>query len=80
MMKKKKDIAHLSESEKKKLKVEELSSSLEKAIGCFERSKLVKRTLPPHIYKKFIENKKIECKNFNKCVTDYEIKNYFGIL
>ncbi|HEC86443.1 MAG TPA: hypothetical protein ENI49_01010, partial [Thermoplasmatales archaeon] len=43
-------------------------------------SNLVKQTLTEHIYRKFIENKKIECKNFNKHVTDYEIENYFGVL
>jgi len=36
--------------------------------------------LPGHIYEKFIENKKIECMDFNRAVTDYEIRNYFGIL
>ena len=67
-------------SEKERLDIEKLSPSLEKAIDFFEKSKLVKETLPQHIYKKFIENKRIECDNFNKTVTDYEIKNYFSIL
>jgi len=76
-----KDAFHLSESEKKKLNVkEELSPSLEKAVEYFEKSKLVKQALPKNIYQKFIENKKIECRNFNRAVTDYEIKNYFGML
>ena len=74
------DMFHISESEKKGLKIEELSSFLEKALELFEKSELVKQALPNHIYHKFIENKKTECKNFNKHVTDYEIKNYFGIL
>jgi len=74
------DVFHLSESEREKLNIEELSPSLEKALDFFEKSRLVKETLPSHIYQKFLENKKIECKNFNRAVTDYEIKNYFGIL
>lgn len=74
------DVFHLSESEKSKLKIEELCPSLEKAIEMFEGSKLVKEVLPRHIYQKLIENKKTECENFNKAVTDYEIKNYFGML
>ena len=74
------DVFHLSEKERKQLKIEELSSSLEKALEFFQKSTLVKDTLTPHLYKKFIENKKIECTNFNKAVTDYEIKNYFKIL
>ncbi|MCK4524706.1 hypothetical protein KAU15_07245, partial [candidate division WOR-3 bacterium] len=74
------DVFHLSELEKKRLNIEELSPSLEKALELFENSELVKRTLPKHIYDKFIENKKIECSNFNKHVTDYEMKNYFSEL
>lgn len=74
------DVFHLSKPEKKKLKIEELSPSLEKAVELFEKSKLVRETLPKHIYQKFIENKKIEYNNFSRTVTDYEMKNYFGIL
>ena len=74
------DVFHLSDLEKKELNIEELSSSLEKALEIFKKSKLIKEVLPPHIYQKFIENKKIECSNFNKVVTDYEIKNYFSVL
>ncbi len=74
------DIFHLPDSEKGKLGIDELSPSLEKAIELFEKSELVKETLNKHIYQKFIENKKIECNNFNKAITDYEIKNYFRVL
>ncbi len=74
------DIFHLSCEEKKKLKIEELSPTLEKALEFFEESKLVKQVLPKHIYQKFIENKRFECGNYNRVVTDYEIDNYFGIL
>jgi glutamine synthetase len=74
------DVFHLSELEKKKLNIEELSPSLEKAVELFEKSKLVKEILPEHLYQKFIESKRIECDNFNKAVTDYEIKNYFRVL
>jgi len=74
------DIFHLSEAERKKLKIEELSSSLETALEFFKKSELIRKNFSSHIYQKFIENKKIECDNFRKSVTDYEIKNYFGIL
>jgi len=74
------DIFHLSDQEKKKLKIEELSPTLEKAVEYFEGSKMVKQVLPKHIFQKFIENKRFECNNFNRVVTDYEIENYFGIL
>ncbi len=74
------DVFHLPEEEKKRMAIDELSPSLEKAIELFEGSELVKDTLTKHIYKKFVENKKIECSNFNMAVTDYEIKNYFRML
>ena len=74
------DVFHLPESERKKMKIDELSPSLEKALEHFMNSKLVKDSLTEHIFRKFIENKTIECKNFNRSVTDYEIKHYFGIL
>ena len=74
------DVFHMPESERRRLNIAELSPSLEKALEFFEKSELVKRTLPEHVYRKFIENKRIECSNFNRTVTDYEIKNYFGVL
>jgi len=74
------DVFHLSELEKRELNIGELSTSLEKALEFFEKSELVKNILSKHIYQKFIENKRIECNNFNRTVTDYEIKNYFSVL
>jgi len=49
------DAFHLSEIERMKLGIDELSPSLEKALELFEKSNLVKETLPKHIYQKFIE-------------------------
>ncbi len=72
------DVFHLSKEER--MEIDELSPTLEKALEIFEKSDLVKDTLPRHIYEKFIENKKMECYNFNKHVTDYEIRNYFPML
>jgi len=74
------DIFHISDAERKALAVEELNPSLEKALELFEKSALVRSVLPEHLLKKFIENKKIECKKFNKAVTDFEIKNYYPVL
>ena len=74
------DVFHISELEKRELNIGELSTSLEKALEFFEKSELVKNILSKHIYQKFIENKRIECNNFNRTVTDYQIKNYFSVL
>lgn len=74
------DVCRLSHTERMKLNIDMLSPSLEKAIELFERSTLVKETLGEHIYQKFIHNKKIEIEDFNRAVTDYEVKSYFSIL
>jgi len=65
--------------QRRKMKIKKFSS-LEEALQIFEKSKFIKNILPDHIFKKIIENKKIECNSYNRYVTDYEIKNYFGIL
>lgn len=74
------DVFQLSVREREKLDIEELSPSLEEALKHFKNSELVRSTLTEHIYRKFIENKEIECKNFNRAVTDFEIREYYGIL
>ncbi|MEM5777647.1 MAG: glutamine synthetase family protein [Candidatus Aenigmatarchaeota archaeon] len=74
------DIFHISEEDRKKLEIDELSPSLEKALDYFKKSNFIKKVLPKHLYIKFLQNKEIECKEFNRFVTDYEIKNYFEIL
>jgi len=49
---------------KKRMRIEELSPKLDKALGSFEESELAKEALTPHIYKKFLELKKKECAKF----------------
>jgi len=74
------DIFHLSNEERKRLGIEELNPSLEKALELFEQSSLVKSALPEHLLKKFIENKRFECESYKKHVTDFEIQNYYSML
>ncbi len=74
------DMFLMSETERKSLNIDELSPSLEASLQLFKNSNLVKDTLPEHVFNKFIANKQIECNNFNKAVTDYEIKEYYRVL
>ncbi len=74
------DVFHMSADERKAIGIQELSASIFEALELFERSEFVRSVLPEHIYKKLLENKKIECANFNRYVTDYEIKNYYSTL
>ncbi|MCC7563509.1 MAG: glutamine synthetase, partial [Methanobacterium sp.] len=45
-----------------------------------EKSDLMKEVLGPHSFKRFITLKKMECDEFNRQVTDYEIKKYYPLL
>lgn len=70
------DIFELTESEKKKLKIDCLPSSLENAILEFEKSQLMRETLGEHIFNQLIANKKTEWDQFRIRVTNYEIEKY----
>jgi glutamine synthetase len=74
------DIYHLTEAERKRLKIQELPGSLAEAVAEVEKSALVKEALGEHIFNKFIENKKIEWDNFRTHVSTYEIDRYLPIL
>lgn len=60
--------------------IKQLPKHLHEALSCFQESELMKNTLGPVIFDKFIQNKLYEENNFNKFITDYEIKNYLPIL
>jgi glutamine synthetase len=56
-----------------------LPSSLYEAILRTEESDFVRETLGEHVFRRFIENKKIEWDNYRMAVTDYEIREYFPV-
>jgi len=70
----------LNEEERMRKGIETLPSSLQEAISYTEESELMKETLGPHSFKRFITLKKMECAEFNRQVTDYEIKKYYPLL
>jgi len=74
------NLYELNEQQCKEKGIETLPSSLEDAIRYAEKSELVEETLGPHSFKRFITLKKDECSEFNRQVTDYEIKKYYPIL
>ncbi|MBM3708066.1 MAG: glutamine synthetase [Actinobacteria bacterium] len=65
---------------REELGIETLPDNLLEAVRYMEESKLVWETLGEHVFKKFIENKKIEWDRYRTFVTNYEIKNYLSIL
>ena len=74
------DIYAMSSSQKKKLRIKTLPTSLDQAIAATTKSELVREALGDHVFNKFIENKRIEWSQYRMQVTDYEIKKYLPIL
>ena len=70
----------MTEEEREKKGIKSLPGSLIEAIQLTEKSSLVKETLGEHVFREFIENKKVEWDNYRKRVTDYEIERYLPIL
>jgi glutamine synthetase len=74
------NVYHMSEAERKNRGIGQLPGSLLEAIQLTEKSKLVREALGEHVFKAFIENKKIEWDNYRIRVTDYELTRYLPIL
>lgn len=74
------DIFSMPPDERRKRGVEELPGSLSEAIALTEGSDLVKEALGPHIFEKFVENKKIEWDQYRTHVSEYEIAKYLPVL
>lgn len=74
------NVYFMSEGERKARGIENLPGSLIEAIEITENSELVKKTLGEHVFRNFIDNKKIEWDNYRKQVTSYELKTYLPIL
>lgn len=75
-----KDIFQMADEERKKEKIASLPGSLIEAIEHAEKSDFLKNALGEHIFKKFIENKKIEWDMYRTQITGYEIEKYLPIL
>ncbi len=53
-----------------------LPESLHEAIRLAENSRLLQETLGDHVFRVFVENKKLEWNEYRTQITDYEIKRY----
>ena len=82
------NIYEMSNHRQKKFKIHTLPRNLEEAVKLAEKSEIVRETLGPHIFSKFIANKQAEiaeyAKNvgseFDKQVSDFEIRRYLPFL
>lgn len=74
------DIYAMSEAERRTRGIRALPDNLYAAILATEKSELVKETLSPSLFEKFIANRKKEWEEYRIQVTDYELKKYLPIL
>ena len=74
------DIFEMNPAERRAHGITDLPGNLYAAILETEQSRLVKEILGEHIFRKFIENKKIEWDNYRTHVSQYEIDKYLAKL
>jgi glutamine synthetase len=74
------NVYEMTEEEMRKRGIGTLPASLLEAIMLAEKSEVVRKALGEHVFKAFIENKKIEWNQYKAQVTEYELKKYLPIL
>ena len=74
------NVFEMGEEERGRRGIGMLPQGLGEAILLAEESELLRRSLGEHVFKSFIQNKKIEWDRYRSQVTDYEIKRYLPML
>ncbi len=74
------DVYLMTEQERRAQEIEALPGSLWEAIQVTENSELVHNALGDYVFRRFIENKKIEWEQYNSQVSEYEINRYLPML
>ncbi|MEN3008764.1 type I glutamate--ammonia ligase [Pseudothermotoga sp.] len=73
------NIYTMSEERKAQCKIEALPGSLRDALEEMKNSELVREVLGEHIFRKFLDLKRREWREFSISVTDWEIKRYLSV-
>jgi len=74
------NVYRLDDEHRRERGIERLPGSLLEAVQAVECSELVQNTLGDHVFKSFVENKKIEWDRYHLHVTDYETERYLPVL
>ncbi len=82
------NIYRMSNSRQRRFEIKTLPRDLEEAVKVMEKSSLLRETLGDHIFSKFLVNKRQEIeeygqnvsREFDKQVSDYEVKRYLPFL
>jgi len=70
------NIYHLTEAERKKMRIAALPGSLAEALDELEKDKVLRDALGPALYEAFSKAKRAEWDDFRMHVTDYEVERY----
>ena len=73
------DIYTMTEAQRRRRGIRTLPGDLNEATKVFSRSALMKETMGPHVFDKFIENKIIEWDRYRSHVSRYELDTYLPI-
>ena len=74
------NVEEIRDRERREMGIEQLPGNLWEAIQVTEGSELVCEALGEHVFRSFIENKKIEWERYRSQVTDYELERYLPVL
>jgi len=74
------NVYEMCAEERQKRDIGSLPGNLWEAIQITERSEVVRKALGEHLFNAFIENKKIEWRNYSAHVSDYELDKFLSIL
>jgi glutamine synthetase len=74
------NVFEMQDEERRRRGIVAMPTSLLEAIMVAENSELLRSSLGEHVFRVFIQNKKIEWDRYRSQVTDYEIKRYLPIL
>jgi glutamine synthetase len=75
-----KDVYLMSDEEKESEGIKSLPGSLIEAIALTEKSELVREALGDYIFNNFITSKLVEWDRYRVNVTEWELKEYLGVL
>ncbi|BAI63038.1 glutamine synthetase [Methanocella paludicola SANAE] len=73
------NIYHLTETQKKDLKIKSLPASLSEALDELEADDVVRSALGPHVYENFMTAKRIEWDEYRTQVFPWEVERYLGV-
>ena len=74
------NVFQMGEAEREERGIGMIPTSLWEAILLAEKSELLRETLGDHVFRSFIQNKKVEWDSFRANVTDYELNRYLPVL